>query len=34
MIKPELESSRRQYGLQVPVKADLGVGKNWRMVHP
>jgi DNA polymerase-1 len=33
-MKSELESVRRQFGLQVPLKVDLGIGRNWRTAHP
>jgi hypothetical protein len=28
-MKHEVESLRRQLGLPVPLKVDLGVGRNW-----
>jgi DNA polymerase-1 len=32
-MKHEVESLRRQLGLPVPLKVDLGVGRNWRVAH-
>jgi DNA polymerase-1 len=29
-----MEGVGTQIGLSVPLKVDLGVGKNWRAAHP
>jgi DNA polymerase-1 len=29
-----MEAVGQQLGLSVPLKVDLGVGKNWRAAHP
>ena len=34
MVKQEMEGVGAQLGLSVPLKVDLGVGKNWRVAHP
>ncbi len=34
LVKREMEGVRKQLGLSVPLKVDLGVGKNWRVAHP
>jgi DNA polymerase-1 len=34
LVKHEMEAVGQQLGLSVPLKVDLGVGKNWRMAHP
>jgi DNA polymerase-1 len=34
LVKQEMESVGRHLGLSVPLKVDLGVGKNWRIAHP
>lgn len=34
LVKQEMEGVGKQLGLSVPLKVDLGVGKNWRMAHP
>ncbi len=34
LVKQEMEAVGTQLGLSVPLKVDLGVGKNWRVAHP
>jgi DNA polymerase-1 len=34
VVKGEMEAVGKQLGLSVPLKVDLGVGKNWRVAHP
>ena len=34
LVKQEMEGVGKQLGLSVPLKVDLGVGKNWRAAHP
>lgn len=34
LVKEEMEGVGAQLGLSVPLKVDLGVGKNWRVAHP
>ncbi|TKS60058.1 MAG: DNA polymerase I [Nitrospira sp.] len=34
LVKKEMEGVGKQLGLSVPLKVDLGVGKNWRVAHP
>lgn len=34
LVKREMEAVGKQLGLSVPLKVDLGVGKNWRVAHP
>jgi DNA polymerase-1 len=34
LVKQEMESVGKQLGISVPLKVDLGVGKNWRVAHP
>ncbi len=34
LVKHEMEGVGKQLGLSVPLKVDLGVGKNWRVAHP
>jgi DNA polymerase-1 len=34
VVKNEMEGVGKQLGLSVPLKVDLGVGKNWRVAHP
>jgi DNA polymerase-1 len=34
LVKQEMEGVGNQLGLSVPLKVDLGVGKNWRVAHP
>ena len=34
LVKLEMEGVGKQLGLSVPLKVDLGVGKNWRVAHP
>ena len=34
LVKHEMEAVGQQLGLSVPLKVDLGVGKNWRTTHP
>lgn len=34
LVKSEMETTGKKLGLSVPLKVDLGVGKNWREAHP
>jgi len=34
LVRNEMEAVGKQLGLSVPLKVDLGVGKNWRVAHP
>ncbi|MGE0645536.1 MAG: DNA polymerase I [Nitrospira sp.] len=34
LVRQEMEGVGTQLGLSVPLKVDLGVGKNWRVAHP
>ena len=34
LVKHEMEAVGTQLGLSVPLKVDLGVGRNWRTAHP
>ena len=34
LVKSEMEATGKKLGLSVPLKVDLGVGKNWRAAHP
>ncbi|MBM4122766.1 MAG: DNA polymerase I [Nitrospira sp.] len=34
LVKTEMEAAGPRLGLSVPLKVDLGVGKNWREAHP
>ncbi|SLM46964.1 DNA polymerase I [Nitrospira japonica] len=34
LVKGEMEGVGSQLGLSVPLKVDMGVGKNWRVAHP
>jgi DNA polymerase-1 len=34
LVKHEMEAVGKQLGLSVPLKVDLGAGKNWRVAHP
>ena len=34
LVKTEMEKAGPRLGLSVPLKIDLGVGKNWRAAHP
>jgi DNA polymerase-1 len=34
LVKHEMEAVGKQLGLTVPLKVDLGVGRNWRVAHP
>ena len=34
LVKHNMEAVGQQLGLSVPLKVDLGVGKNWRVAHP
>jgi len=34
LVRHEMEGVGKQLGLSVPLKVDLGVGKNWRAAHP
>lgn len=33
-MKHEIKAVGKQLGLSVPLKVDLGVGRNWRVAHP
>ena len=34
LVKSEMEETGLRLGLTVPLKVDLGVGRNWREAHP
>jgi len=34
LVKSEMEATGTKLGLSVPLKVDLGVGRNWREAHP
>jgi len=34
LVKTVMEATGEKLGLSVPLKVDLGVGKNWRVAHP
>ncbi|HXC66957.1 MAG TPA: DNA polymerase I [Nitrospiraceae bacterium] len=34
LVKAEMEATGKKLHLSVPLKVDLGVGKNWRVAHP
>ncbi|MBS0184258.1 MAG: DNA polymerase I [Nitrospira sp.] len=34
LVRQKMEGVGEQLGLSVPLKVDLGVGKNWRIAHP
>ncbi|MGH7206965.1 MAG: DNA polymerase I [Nitrospiraceae bacterium] len=34
LVKAEMEATGKKLGLSVPLKVDLGVGRNWREAHP
>jgi DNA polymerase-1 len=34
LVKQEMEGVGKQLGLSVPLKVDLGGGRNWRVAHP
>lgn len=34
LVKDEMEATGKKLGLSVPLKVDLGVGRNWRAAHP
>ena len=34
LVKTEMEATGKALGLSVPLKVDVGVGKNWRVAHP
>ncbi|HZN44225.1 MAG TPA: DNA polymerase, partial [Nitrospiraceae bacterium] len=34
LVKMEMEAVGQMLGLSVPLKVDIGVGKNWRAAHP
>ncbi|MET0515503.1 MAG: DNA polymerase I [Nitrospiraceae bacterium] len=34
LVKSEMEATGPALGLSVPLKVDVGVGKNWRVAHP
>ena len=34
LVKSEMEATGARLELSVPLKVDLGVGRNWREAHP
>ena len=34
LVRQEMEAVGKQLDLSVPLKVDIGVGKNWRVAHP
>jgi DNA polymerase-1 len=34
LVRTEMEATATALGLSVPLKVDVGVGKNWRVAHP
>ena len=34
LVQSEMEGVGTQLGLSVPLKVDMGIGKNWRVAHP
>jgi DNA polymerase-1 len=34
LVRSEMEATGQRLGLTVPLKVDLGVGRNWRQAHP
>jgi DNA polymerase-1 len=34
LIQGEMEAVGKHLELSVPLKVDVGVGKNWRAAHP
>ena len=34
LVQGEMEGVGKQLELSVPLKVDIGVGKNWRAAHP
>jgi DNA polymerase-1 len=34
LVKTEMEATGKKLGLSVPLKVDLGTGRNWRVAHP
>jgi DNA polymerase-1 len=34
LVRQEMEATGTKLGLSVPLKVDLGVGRNWRAAHP
>ncbi len=34
LVKQVMEATGTKLGLSVPLKVDLGVGRNWRAAHP
>lgn len=34
LVKSEMEETGRRLGLTVPLKVDIGTGRNWREAHP
>lgn len=34
LVKHEMEAVGKQLDLSVPLKVDLGIGRNWRVAHP
>ena len=34
LVRNQMEGVGTQLGLSVPLKVDLGIGKNWRLAHP
>jgi DNA polymerase-1 len=34
LVQGEMEGVGKQLELSVPLKVDIGIGKNWRAAHP
>ncbi len=34
LVRAEMEATGQRLGLTVPLKVDMGVGRNWRAAHP
>jgi DNA polymerase-1 len=34
LVRAEMEATGQRLGLTVPLKVDMGVGRNWREAHP
>ncbi|MEE8607795.1 MAG: DNA polymerase, partial [Nitrospiraceae bacterium] len=34
LVQTEMEATGTRLGLSVPLKVDLGSGRNWREAHP
>ncbi|MBX3236919.1 MAG: DNA polymerase I [Nitrospiraceae bacterium] len=34
LVKQEMEATGSKLGISVPLKVDVGVGRNWRVAHP